>query len=181
MSRLAQELSGIFKTAGEAHGFAFVQVDGEDDDWAYWYAGILQQPLSQALGRHLTRAQIVVCLMTVEDERLTRFGSAHPWPEMYADHFITAFAPTDGQSGTALSLYYYPECPYCQRVLRAIDETGADVELRHIWDEPAHRAELQAARGRTTVPVLRISGDGEDRWMPESADIAQFLRELAHR
>ena len=26
MSRLAQELSGIFKTAGEAHGFAFVQV-----------------------------------------------------------------------------------------------------------------------------------------------------------
>ena len=62
-----------------------------------------------------------------------------------------------------------------------IDETGADVELRHIWDEPAHRAELQAARGRTTVPVLRISGDGEDRWMPESADIVQFLRELAHR
>lgn len=78
MSRLAQELSGIFKTAGEAHGFAFVQVDGEDDDWAYWYAGILQQPLSQALGRHLTRAQIVVCLMTVEDERLTRIRFRSP-------------------------------------------------------------------------------------------------------
>jgi hypothetical protein len=44
-----QRLVEAFTTAGEAHGFAFVQVNGADDDWAYWYADILQQPLSLIL------------------------------------------------------------------------------------------------------------------------------------
>lgn len=176
---LNSQLVEAFEAAAEAHAFAFVQVDGEDPDWAYWYAGVLQQPLSKILGRSLTRAQIVVCLMAIEDERLTRFGSGHPWREMYADHFLTQFGAAKAGGEAKLSLYYYPECPYCQLVLRAIDETGARVELRHIWDEPKHRIDLQAVRGRTTVPVLRIEDAGGDRWMPESRDIAAYLRELA--
>ena len=52
-----------------------------------------------------------------------------------------------------------------------------DVELRNIYDDRQHFDELRAARGRTTVPVLRItSSDGEDRWMPESADIVRYLQ-----
>lgn len=176
---LRERLIKAFVTAGEAHAFAFVQVNGDDEDWAYWYAAMLQQPLSQILNRELTRAQIVVCLTSVEDERLARFSDQHPWAPLYADHFITMFAAPQPVPTEQLSLYYYPECPYCQRVLNAIAETGAEVELRHIWDQPNHRADLQAARGRTTVPVLRISGDTTDRWMPESADIVRFLRERA--
>jgi glutaredoxin 2 len=64
-------------------------------------------------------------------------------------------------------------------VLRTIAETGTGVSLRHIWDDPQHRADLQAARGRSTVPVLRITDKDGDRWMPESADIVRYLHELA--
>ena len=118
--------------------------------------------------------------MAAEDERLAMHGPDHPWPPFYADHFLTRYAPSMAGRTEKLALYYYPECPYCQRVLSAIRETGADVDLRHIWEVPKHRSDLQAARGRTTVPVLRISaGDNSDRWMPESLDIVRYLRERA--
>lgn len=177
LTDVRERLIKAFVTASEAHAFAFVQLNGEDDDWAYWYAAILQQPLSQILNRELTRTQIVVCLNWIEDERLTRFSDQHPWAPLYSDHFVTMFAAPQLVPAEQLSLYYYPECPYCQRVLNAIAETGTEVELRHIWDQPNHRTDLQAARGRTTVPVLRISGKDTDRWMPESADIVRYLRE----
>ena len=172
-------LVAAFRKAADAHAFAYVQVDGADPDWAYWYADILQQPLSEALKQPLTRAQIVVCLTEAEDDRLARFGAGHPWPEFYADQFLTRYMPAAPNAVSTMALYYYPECPYCQRVLRAINETGATVELRHIWNNPVFREELQAARGRTTVPVLRITSNGTERWMPESADIVRYLRERA--
>jgi glutaredoxin 2 len=76
-----------------------------------------------------------------------------------------------------LALYYSEGCPFCVRVLRAIDALNIDVEPRNIYEDPAHLEELRAARSRTTVPVLRItSTDGEDRWMPESADIVRYLQ-----
>jgi glutaredoxin 2 len=62
-------------------------------------------------------------------------------------------------------------------VLRAIDTLGLDVELRNIYEVPDYLRELRDVRGRTTVPVLRItSAGGEDRWMPESADIVRYLQ-----
>jgi glutaredoxin 2 len=76
-----------------------------------------------------------------------------------------------------LALYYFDSCPFCIRVRRVIDALGIDVELRNIYEEPGYLEELRAARGRTTVPVLRItSADGEERWMPESADIVSYLQ-----
>jgi glutathione S-transferase len=76
-----------------------------------------------------------------------------------------------------LYLYQYETCWYCMRVRRVIDELGLDVELRNVRRDPTHRADLIAARGRKTVPVLRIdNGDGNDVWMPESADIIDYLR-----
>jgi len=62
-------------------------------------------------------------------------------------------------------------------VLRAIDTLGLDVKLRNIYEDPDYLKELRDARGRTTVPVLRItSPGGEERWMPESADIVRYLQ-----
>ena len=74
-----------------------------------------------------------------------------------------------------LSLYYYDSCPFCVRVLRAAKSLGVGLELRDIYDGRKHRDDLMAARGRGTVPVLRIQSDGEDRWMPESMDIIRYL------
>lgn len=81
------------------------------------------------------------------------------------------------QSGPGrLALYYYDGCPYCTRVQRAIDRLGVSVEMRNILRDRSHQDALLAARGRRTVPVLRITHpDGRDEWMPESADIVDYL------
>jgi glutathione S-transferase len=75
-----------------------------------------------------------------------------------------------------LALYYYDSCPYCHRVMYALEELGVKVAMRNILDEPQHMQDLVAARGRRTVPVLRIRGEAGDQWMPESADIVQYLK-----
>jgi glutathione S-transferase len=75
-----------------------------------------------------------------------------------------------------LALYHYDGCVYCGRVRRALAELGVEVELRDIERDPAHLRALVEARGRRTVPVLRIRHPEGDEWMPESADIVAYLR-----
>jgi len=84
----------------------------------------------------------------------------------------------DSASGSdTLSLYYFKPCPYCFRVLRALKKLGVEFEKRDIHADPRYQADLIAARGRKTVPVLRInSSDGEERWLPESRDIVRYLK-----
>ncbi len=83
----------------------------------------------------------------------------------------------DKPKADRLALYQFEHCPFCVRVRRAIDELGIEVELRDIHADRKFRGELRDARGRTTVPVLQItSADGEERWMPESADIVRYLQ-----
>ena len=78
-----------------------------------------------------------------------------------------------------LALYKYDSCGYCQRVMRAIDALGLreHIEMRDVLVDPAHRQAVVDARGRGTVPVLRIDReDGTDvEWMGESADIVAWL------
>jgi len=76
-----------------------------------------------------------------------------------------------------LALYYFPTCRYCKRVTRALASLELDVELRDVRAEPEFRAELMEARGRGTVPVLRIRRPDGDEWMPESLDIVAYLNE----
>lgn len=75
-----------------------------------------------------------------------------------------------------LILYHYEGCPFCSMVRGPMEQLGLSVELRDILRNPVFRDELVSARGRTTVPVLRItSADGQERWMPESRDIIHYL------
>lgn len=76
-----------------------------------------------------------------------------------------------------LALYHFDSCFYCMMVRRTIDKLGVDVEYRNIFDDPTYREELMAARGRTTVPVLRGYTENDDWWMPESRDIIRYLEE----
>ncbi len=77
-------------------------------------------------------------------------------------------------------LYHSETCPFCAIVRAAIDRLGLVVELREIFEDPVYRDELVEARGRATVPVLRIiSPVGEERWMPESRDIVRYLEKNA--
>lgn len=75
-----------------------------------------------------------------------------------------------------LALYYFEVCPYCWKVRTAAKRFGIKLELRDIHRVAAHREELLAARGRPTVPVLRIeAAPGRVHWLPESEDIIRWL------
>jgi glutathione S-transferase len=76
-----------------------------------------------------------------------------------------------------ITLYQFRGCPFCSRVEAALETLGVDVEIRDTLTDEASADELFAATGRQTVPVLRIEQpDGSFRWMPESADIIDYLR-----
>lgn len=75
----------------------------------------------------------------------------------------------------SLHLYMFRGCPYCRRVQDTIQTLGVEVELRDVHQNPEHMNDLLVARGRQTVPVLRVCEDGQDTWMPESADIQKYL------
>jgi glutaredoxin len=72
-----------------------------------------------------------------------------------------------------LELYYFPECPFCQKVLRAIDNLGvADViELKNIHADEDARQTLIAVGGKQQVPCLFINGEP----LYESGDIVDWL------
>lgn len=75
-----------------------------------------------------------------------------------------------------LALFTSPSCAFCWRVSEVINRLGLEVEMRNVFKDQATREELLKARGRMTVPVLRIqSPEGEVLWMPESIDIIHYL------
>ena len=169
-------LAALFREAGEAHHQAFLTTDGDDPEWALWYAEYLHDKLEPYLAAPITRSRLVFCLIGADDEHRATESDV-PWPEYYAQRFVECLGPTEEPTKDRLALYYFDTCPFCIRVLRAIDALGIEVELRNIYRESEHLTALREARGRTTVPVLRIaSPHGEDRCMPESADIVRYLR-----
>lgn len=76
-----------------------------------------------------------------------------------------------------LELYYYPECPFCQRVLRAIDANDyKGIELKNIHADAEADKTLVRVGGKHQVPCLFIDGQP----LYESLDIIDFLaREFA--
>lgn len=172
---LRDQLVQLFVQTATAHHRAFADTDGADPDWPIWYADHLRDDISEALDHEFHRAQLIYCLMSADFEHQARARNTD-WKAYWADFFLERYAPSDAPDTDRLSLYYMPSCPFCQRVLRAMDRMGLDIELRDINEEPGYRDELIEARGRATVPVLRIDGeDGHTRWMPESLDIIDYL------
>jgi glutaredoxin len=169
------ELAKIFEETGKAHHGAFIQTDGVDPDWPIWYADYLHERLQPFVAAPLTRSRLVFCLVETDDEHRAT-SSNTPWPEFYAKRLIECLGPAQEPATDTLTLYHFHGCPFCTRVRQAIDRLGLHVELRDIRTDVGHTDELLRARGRATVPVLRItSTGGEDRWMPESADIVRYL------
>ncbi len=76
-----------------------------------------------------------------------------------------------------IQLYIQQSCPFCQRVLRAVDELGLK--------EGTHYTIIDAAPGTPgRATVLKIGGDSmvpflvdDDTAMYESLDIISYLKE----
>ncbi len=82
-----------------------------------------------------------------------------------------------------LELYFKPTCPYCAKVMLALDTLNQgrpaarqlQVRQRNIDADPAARSHLVEVGGRPTVPCLFIDG----KPLYESDDIIRFLQETA--
>jgi glutaredoxin len=173
---LIGQLTDLFRETGNAYREAITQTKENDSEWALWYADHLHERLSVVLAAPVTRSRLVFCLVATHDEHRT-IDPDSPWQEFYARRILECLGPAEAPERDSLTLYHFEGCPFCTRVRNVIDELGIDVELRDIFADRQYLAELRDARGRRTVPVLRITNpDGEDRWMPESADIVRYLR-----
>jgi glutaredoxin 2 len=71
-----------------------------------------------------------------------------------------------------LELYFYDTCPYCQRVLRVIDELKIQVTYKDIYGDTNNMAKLIQITGTKMVPCLFIDGNP----MHESLDIMNWLK-----
>ncbi len=170
------DIARLLEETGKAHHEAFAATDGEDPDWPIWYAEHTQAAFAERFGMTFSKSQLIYCLMTADFEHRARSAEA-PWPLFFASEMLTRYAASDTPSADSLALYHFDGCPFCARVRAAIAALGIEVELRSIIDSPENRDDLIAARGRATVPVLKITApDGEERWMPESQDIIDYLQ-----
>lgn len=175
-TELRNDIAQLLIETGHAHHKAFEATNGADPDWPIWYAEFTRDKFAARFGMDFTRSQLVYCLMKADMEHQARSPDS-PWPEFYANEMVEHCARSESPAEDTLALYYMDGCPYCNLVRAVIDELGVDVELRNIFEGTQHRDDLVEVRGRATVPVLRItSPDGEERWMPESRDIASYLR-----
>ena len=80
---------------------------------------------------------------------------------------------TEGTDGSPITLYRLQGCPYCERVVRRLDEL--DIGYDSVFVEPLHsdRNIVKQVAGTRSVPVLVDDATGVT--MAESANIMDYL------
>ncbi|WP_102377887.1 glutaredoxin family protein [Raoultibacter timonensis] len=68
------------------------------------------------------------------------------------------------------TLYYKKTCPFCQKVLRFMDEKGITLDMRDTT-QPGIQNDLVCVGGKKQVPCLVVGGKA----MYESDDIIAYL------
>lgn len=71
-------------------------------------------------------------------------------------------------------LYYKKSCPYCQKVLRFMDDNKINMNTRDTL-QPGNQNDLVRIGGKKQVPCLVVNG----KPMYESDDIVEYLRDYA--
>jgi hypothetical protein len=86
-------IAGVLHDASETHHIVFKIVDGEDTDWASWYADWLIQhsALPALLGRAPVRSELVY-LLVLSDKRFAGGSIDGRWEDYYARALIDALA-----------------------------------------------------------------------------------------
>jgi len=76
-------------------------------------------------------------------------------------------------SESAITLYRLQACPYCERVVRVLDELDLEYDSRFV--EPMHsdRNAVKRVSGKRSVPA--IVDDNTGVTMSESANIVDYL------
>lgn len=79
----------LLKEAGEVHHAVYRIVDGDDPDWASWYADWLLElsELPQVLGGKPVRSELVYHLVKLGKDHEAA-GTDQPWQEWYGERLV---------------------------------------------------------------------------------------------
>jgi hypothetical protein len=86
-------IAALLHEAGETHHTVFRIVDGDDPDWASWYADWLTNlsELPQILETTPVRSELTWLLVSLDKD----YGAAKPetpWPQWYAQRIVEHFS-----------------------------------------------------------------------------------------
>jgi hypothetical protein len=95
MTATAEQISDLLHEVGETHHRVFRIVDGNDDDWASWYACWLinLSELPSQLGVTPVRSELIYLLVSL-DKQYTTEQAQEPWESYYARQLLAHFSPT---------------------------------------------------------------------------------------
>jgi len=90
------KIAELLHEAGETHHVVYRIVDGDDPDWASWYADWLLRlsELPTLLGATPVRSELVYMLVELDKEHSASRGG-EPWPEFYATGLIDRFGASN--------------------------------------------------------------------------------------
>jgi len=77
-------------------------------------------------------------------------------------------------SEPAITLYRLQACPFCERVVRTLDEQGLDYRSRFVEPMHSERDVVKRISGKRTVPAIVDENTGVT--MSESANIVDYLQ-----
>jgi hypothetical protein len=86
-------IAALLQEAAEAHHVVYRIVDGDDPDWASWYADWLLElsELPALLGTKPVRSHLVHALVEFDREH-AESGAAERWQDVYARGLVERFA-----------------------------------------------------------------------------------------
>jgi hypothetical protein len=89
MDKTIERISALLHEAGETHHVVYRITDGEDPDWASFYADWLidHSELPDLLGGAPVRSHLVAELVSLENE----FGAGQGWEDSYAERLVDRF------------------------------------------------------------------------------------------
>jgi hypothetical protein len=87
-----ERVAALLREAGETHHIVYRIVDGEDADWASWYADWLidHSELPEIVGRKPVRSELVWMLVGLDKEYAQQRPQA-PWPGWYAERLLAHY------------------------------------------------------------------------------------------
>jgi hypothetical protein len=97
MTAAFDRVSSLLHEAAETHHRVFRIVDGDDDDWATWYADWLANlsELPTLLAAKPVRSELTYLLVSLDKEYTSR-QPGQPWEAYYAQRILSHFGSPEG-------------------------------------------------------------------------------------
>lgn len=93
MSTTVEEIAALLHEAAETHHVVYRIVDGDDPDWASWYADWLLNlsELAELLNTKPVRSELVFLLVRL-DKEYTATKPSERWEDVYARELLATFS-----------------------------------------------------------------------------------------